>query len=54
MSVQGNAYKYSEHQMVTYDNTPAQGKAKQSVATEGLASIASFVVPAFQINPVNN
>lgn len=54
VSVQGNAYKYSEHQMVTYDNAPAQGKAKQSVATEGLASIASFVVPAFQINPVNN
>lgn len=54
MSVQGNTYKYSERQMVSYDNAPTQWKAKQSVATEGLASVASFVVPACQINPVNN
>lgn len=27
---------------------------KQSLATEGLASVASFVVPVFQINSVNN
>lgn len=34
--------------------TLPQWRAKQAEATEGLASVASFVVPAFQINPVNN
>lgn len=34
--------------------TAAECHTQQLLATEGLASVASFVVPVFQINPVDN
>lgn len=34
--------------------TLVQRDAEQSLATEGLASVASFVVPVFQVDSVNN